>query len=121
MWRSCFKIASTTITIPKITGTTATIDVDQELSLQATASDGAINWYANASGGTSLATTNSFTTPILPTTTSYYVDTMEIAQLPRIVIATIKPSLQLQHLGSVCISGTATLGSSLRRNNQQLV
>jgi hypothetical protein len=58
-WRSYFKIAaSTTITIPKVTGTTAT-----SMWIRNCHSGNffrrAINWYANASGGTSLATTNS--------------------------------------------------------------
>jgi hypothetical protein len=44
---------------------------------------------------------------------------MEIAQMPRTVIATIKPSPTITATtGSVCISGTATLEISLRRNNQ---
>ncbi len=109
--------ASTTITIPKVTSTTANSRCGSgTVTLQATSSDGAINWYANASGGTSLATTNSFTTPILPTTTSYYVDATNgnCPTTPRIeVIATIKPSPTITATtpGSVCISGTATLGA----------
>lgn len=35
---------------------------------------GTINWYANASGGTSLHTGASYTTPSLSTTTTYYVE-----------------------------------------------
>jgi hypothetical protein len=31
-----------------------------------------INWYANASGGSPLATGNTFNTPVLPVTTTYY-------------------------------------------------
>ncbi|AWG20476.1 hypothetical protein FFWV33_02490 [Flavobacterium faecale] len=42
--------------------------------LKATASAGTINWYAAATGGTSLATGTSFTTSVLSTTTSYWVD-----------------------------------------------
>ncbi len=45
-----------------------------EVVLGATASaGGVINWYANQTGGNSLATGNSFTTPSLATTTNYYV------------------------------------------------
>ena len=67
--------ASTTITIPKITSTTpSSICGSGAVTLQATATDGAVDWYATAIGGTSLFTGNSFTTPTLTTTTSYYVD-----------------------------------------------
>ncbi|UPZ18061.1 gliding motility-associated C-terminal domain-containing protein [Flavobacterium humidisoli] len=45
-----------------------------EVTLEATASAGTINWYAAATGGTSLGTGESFTTPSLSTTTSYYVE-----------------------------------------------
>jgi gliding motility-associated-like protein len=109
--------ASTTITIPKITSTTANNRCGSgSLTLQATASDGVINWYANASGGPSLATANSYTTPALTTTTSYYVDATNgnCPNAPRTeVIATIKPSPTITATteGSVCISGTATLGA----------
>lgn len=44
------------------------------VELNATASAGAtIQWYAAATGGTALATGNTFTTPSLSTTTSYYI------------------------------------------------
>jgi gliding motility-associated-like protein len=67
--------ASTTITIPKITSTTpSSICGSGAVTLQATATDGAVDWYATPTGGTSLFTGNSFTTPTLTTTTSYYVD-----------------------------------------------
>lgn len=42
--------------------------------LGATASAGTINWYAASSGGVSIGTGNSFTTPSISTTTTYYVD-----------------------------------------------
>ncbi|MEA9415909.1 HYR domain-containing protein, partial [Flavobacterium sp. PL02] len=61
--------------IPTITGTTPAGRCDTgEVILGATASSGTINWYAAATGGTSLGTGTSFTTPSLTTTTTYYVD-----------------------------------------------
>lgn len=42
--------------------------------LGATASAGIINWYAASTGGTSLGTGTSFTTPSITTTTTYWVD-----------------------------------------------
>jgi len=41
--------------------------------LEAAASSGTVQWYADANGGTPLATGNSFTTPVLDSTTTYYV------------------------------------------------
>ena len=37
-------------------------------------SAGNVVWYATATGGTALSTTNSFTTPNIATTTSYFVE-----------------------------------------------
>jgi len=86
--------ASTTITIPKITSTTPNTTCGSGvITLQATATDGAVNWYATPTGGTSLFTGNSFTTPNLTTTTSYYVDASNgsCPNGPRTeIIATIK-------------------------------
>jgi len=43
------------------------------VTLAATGTNGAVvNWYANATGGSSLATGNAFTTPSISTSTTYY-------------------------------------------------
>ncbi|MFV8378412.1 T9SS type B sorting domain-containing protein [Flavobacterium sp. LB3R33] len=66
---------STTITILQITETTPASRCDSgTVTLQATASNGTVNWYDAASGGTLLATGNTYTIPFLTTTTTYYVD-----------------------------------------------
>ncbi len=44
------------------------------LTLSATASNGVLNWYETPTGGSPLATGNTFITPSLSTTTSYYVE-----------------------------------------------
>jgi hypothetical protein len=65
---TCFArptIASTTPASRFCTGT---------VTLAATASAGTINWYAAQTGGSSLFTGNSFTTPSISTTTTYFVD-----------------------------------------------
>jgi hypothetical protein len=60
---------------PTITGTTpASRCGTGTVTLGATASGGTINWYAAATGGTSLGTGTSFITPSITTTTTYYVD-----------------------------------------------
>ena len=67
--------ASTIITIPKITSTTpSSICGSGVVTLQAAASDGIVSWYTSNTGGAPVATGNSFTTPIIYTSTPYYVD-----------------------------------------------
>lgn len=59
---------------PSITGTTPNSRCGAgTVTLGATASSGTVNWYAAASGGTPLFTGNSYTTPVITTTTNYYV------------------------------------------------
>lgn len=52
------------------------VSAGQTATLQASAEAGStISWFAAASGGTALATGSSFTTPVLNTETTYYVET----------------------------------------------
>ena len=44
------------------------------VTLGATTSAGTVNWYAASTGGSSIATGNTYTTPSISTTTTYYVD-----------------------------------------------
>ncbi|MGL2963235.1 choice-of-anchor D domain-containing protein [Flavobacterium sp. RSB2_4_14] len=61
--------------VPTITGTTPGSRTGAgTVNLGATASAGTINWYAAATGGASLGTGTSFTTPVISTTTTFYVD-----------------------------------------------
>jgi uncharacterized delta-60 repeat protein len=61
--------------IPTITGTNGdSICGTGSAILSATSNSGTLNWYAASSGGTSLGTGASFTTPIISTTTTFYVD-----------------------------------------------
>lgn len=86
-----------------------------------------INWYNNPTGGTPIATGNTFTTPILNTTTSYYVgtcpgtyrDTVTITVLPTVTAdagnnVTICPggSAQLNATGGVSYVWTPVTGLS---------
>jgi hypothetical protein len=74
----CPASTSNTITItvnttPSLTNTTgASICGTGTLTLQATTAAGTINWYAASTGGASLGTGTSFTTPSIATTTTYY-------------------------------------------------
>ncbi|MTH16223.1 T9SS type B sorting domain-containing protein [Flavobacterium sp. LC2016-01] len=68
--------ASTKITIPEANVLTPNPICDSgSFTITATATAGAtISWYTQATGGTAVATGNSFTTPIINSTTTYYVD-----------------------------------------------
>ncbi len=63
-------------------------------ALSAAASAGIINWYSSLTGGTSLATGNVFTTPIVTNTTTYYVDAIENW---RVTEVRVPVTLEVQH------------------------
>ncbi|HLP21828.1 MAG TPA: hypothetical protein VK174_16055, partial [Chitinophagales bacterium] len=66
--------ALTVNTTPTITGTTPAARCETgTVNLAATASAGTIDWYAAATGGSSLGTGTSFVTPSIGSTTTYYV------------------------------------------------
>ncbi|SDX37664.1 Ig-like domain-containing protein [Flavobacterium degerlachei] len=117
--------ASTTIVIPRIESTTSdSICNSGTVTLQATASNGNIYWYTTKTGGSSIHTGNSFTTPTINTTTSYYVDATNgsCPNVPRTeVIATIKtlPTITSTTTTSVCNSGNATLAATASNGNVQ--
>ena len=62
-------------TIPTITATTpSSVCTSGTVTLFATPSSGTVNWYAASTGGVSLATGTSYTTPSISATTTYYVN-----------------------------------------------
>ncbi|WP_198012065.1 T9SS type A sorting domain-containing protein [Gillisia sp. CAL575] len=86
--------------------------------LGATASTGTINWYAAATGGASLGTGTTFTTPNISSNTTYYVDATSIGCISSsrsAVLATVNtiPTAPIVSSNSpVCIGGTIDLTSS---------
>jgi gliding motility-associated-like protein len=87
------------------------------VTLGATASAGIVNWYAASTGGTSLGTGTSFTTPSLSATTTYYVDATSsgcTTASRTAVTATINtiPTITGTTPGSNCGPGTVTLGAA---------
>lgn len=67
--------ASTQITIPEATITVPNPICDLgTVTLNATSNAGTINWYDAAVGGNILGTGNTYTTPTINTTTTYYAD-----------------------------------------------
>ena len=111
--------ASTSITIPQTTGTTSASRCGSGIvTLQATASNGTIKWYDAAINGNLLAIGNSFTTPSLSTTTTYYVEVDCTSRIP--VVATINtiPTITSTNTpvprcgpGSVTLQATADIGN----------
>ena len=111
------KIVTGMITVtayPTVTGTTPASRCDAgTVVLGATASAGTLSWYANATGGTSLATGTAFTTPSISTTTTYYVETLNgvCSSARTAVIATVNvtPIITSTTPATRCGNGTVTL------------
>jgi hypothetical protein len=86
------------------------------VTLNATASSGTINWYADASGGTSIGSGASFVTPTLSSTTTFSVESASgTCVSPRLpVIATVNntPTITSTTPATRCDSGTVTLSAT---------
>ncbi|KAA5533175.1 T9SS type A sorting domain-containing protein [Taibaiella lutea] len=85
----------------------------------ATTSGASIKWYAAATGGTALATGNSYATPSISVTTTYYISAVSgtCESTPRqAVVATIRPipAINLGHDTTLCpgISYTFNAGNA---------
>ena len=86
------------------------------VTIQASASTGTINWYATSTGGVSLRTGTSFTTPSISTTTTYYVDASN-ANCTSSKRTAVKANLSTDILTitgptSVCVGATTNLTGS---------
>jgi PKD repeat protein len=69
-------VVATVYAVSIITSTTPDSRCDVGvLTLQATSSNGVISWYDAPTGGNLLATGTSYTTPVITSTTTYYVET----------------------------------------------
>jgi hypothetical protein len=101
-------VAVTVNAIPTITASTpASRCGTGTVVLGATASAGNINWYAGSTGGTSLGTGASFTTPSITATTNYFVDATAngcTTATRTSVAATVNPNLT----SSVSVSSNTT-------------
>ncbi len=88
------------------------------VDLSATASAGTLNWYTAATGGSSLASGTTFTTPTIANTTTYYVEAVNngCTSARSTVIATINPVPSITNSTPAtvanCDSGTTTLNAS---------
>jgi hypothetical protein len=99
-------VVATVNAIPIITSTTgASICVSGTGTLQAGTAAGTINWYAALTGGASLGTGTSYTTPSIATTTTYYADVTNngCTSSPRTsIVATVIPSSTASSSQTVC-------------------
>jgi len=99
-------VVATVNAIPTITSTTgASICVSGTGTLQAATAAGTINWYAALTGGASLGTGTSYTTPSIATTTTYYVDVTNngCTSSPRTsIVASVIPSSTASSSQTVC-------------------
>ena len=104
--------------IPTITGTTpGSVCGTGTVTLEANASAGTVRWYDLSSGGTLLATGNTFTTPSISSTTTYYAEAYNngCSSVTRTsVIATVFsiPTITSITPGSRCDAGTVILGAA---------
>lgn len=103
--------ASTTITMSQITvNTPASVCGSGIFSLQASTTTGTIDWYDVSAGGTSLGTVDNYTTPLINTTTTYYVDYGCPNRIPIIANVNTIPNITSPITPiSKCGSGTVTL------------
>ena len=84
------------------------------MSLGATPSGGAtINWFTAASGGAPIATGNSYTTPSISTTTSYYVSASQGGTTSNVSKLTVEPASTGTVLTTYTQDFTVTTGFTL--------
>lgn len=81
--------------------------------LSATASAGTLNWFATATGGTALAAGNSFTTPSISVTTTYYVEAANgnctSPRTPVVATVNVTPTITATTPANRCGAGTVML------------
>ncbi len=116
-------VTVTLLPIPQIVNTTDIVICDGGTgTLNATATAGTLNWYNTPTGGSSLGTGTSFTTPVLTNTTTYYVEaienwrvtetrtpvtaTVQKTPLPTITASQTFCDVELANISNLAITGT---------------
>jgi gliding motility-associated-like protein len=114
---------STTIVIPGINPVSSfAICNNESININVTATAGTINWHENPTGGISIGSGNSFTTPILTETTTFYIDAFPVGcttatRTPITVNVNQTPSVTAPSSVSICeatsttLTATATIGT----------
>ncbi len=108
--------ASTSIHIPQITNTISNSICDSgSVTLEATSNLGILNWYDSATSNTVLFTGNSFTTPTINTTTTYYVAAVSDVscttgvRIPISAVVNTTPNIISTTEDTLCFNGTGNL------------
>lgn len=94
--------------------TSASLCASGSMTLTAS-SNGPLYWYSASSGGTLLGTGTSFITPVLTTTTTYYVEAGDICKTNRVAvdaIITSPPAAPVLTDGDRCGTGSVNLTAS---------
>lgn len=102
---------------PSITSTTPSQVCDSgTVTLGATASSGTLNWYNNATGGSVIGTGNNFTTPSISTTTTFYVEAVNVGcssvRVPIVATVNVTPTITSTTDATVCGNVGATLSAT---------
>ncbi|WP_298221120.1 T9SS type A sorting domain-containing protein [Flavobacterium sp.] len=111
-------VIATATPTPTITSSTAGSRCDAgTVTLSATSTSGSNTvWYNAATGGTALATTNTFVTPSISTTTTYYVEAVNGSCISTrtTVVATVNttPTITATTPASRCGNGLVTLSAT---------
>lgn len=103
--------------MPVVTSTTGATRRDTgTVTLQATANTGTLNWYAASTGGTALDIGENFETPVINTTTTYYVESKgplcTSTRVPVVATVVTTPVIRTVTDGSRCLAGTVTLSAT---------
>ncbi len=107
---------------PSITSTSPSQVCDSgTVTLGATANAGTLNWYNVATGGSVLGTGNSFTTPSISTTTTFYVEAVNgscvSVRVPVIATVNTTPTITSTTDATVCGNVGATLSATASAGN----
>ncbi len=95
------------------------------VTLSAVPSSGLVNWYSNLTGGASLATGNSFTTPVIGTSTTYYAEATD-GSCPVLARTEVEASVSNVSAdaglnSSICSGGQPLLGGFLWQVEEKLL
>lgn len=114
---------STTISFSEITNTVNGFSCGSgTVQLSATALNGTVNWFQNQSGGTSIASGDTFITPNLAATTIYYVEAISTActsglRVPITALINEIPVVSINNVNSICGSGITTITATTAVGN----
>jgi len=112
--------ASTRIFMPEVTVINEEICISGSVNLSATSTFGNVNWYTSASGGLPIFTGDIFTTPLLNTTTTYYVSSnaggCDFERVP-VTVTVNNPEIVNTTDDFVCLGSDATLSAQTSLGN----